>query len=212
MIFNTEWLEKDHPNADAKIKQVLTTLLHKNQTTSIPEELDRKNYYLLKQLVERMNHSSFPPLFLKTNSYALLSSFLDKLIVRAGSEALPYNSSHFKEIIKVAEELTKYINNPFSPLPKVGNLAHEFNMSESTLRRHFKVVYGKNIYQYYQGKRMLWAKSQLEKGDITINEIAHKLGFVKSNNFSRAFRKEFHMLPNGLKYILTMIMYMNFAF
>lgn len=83
-------------------------------------------------------------------------------------------------------------------------------MSESTLRRHFKIVFGKNIYEYYQGKRMGWAKNELQKGELTITELALKLGFRKPNNFTKAFKKEFKVLPNEYIHVLTVIMYVCF--
>ncbi|MEO6837824.1 MAG: AraC family transcriptional regulator [Ginsengibacter sp.] len=216
LIFNTKWLEKNYPNANEKIEQIQKVLIRNNQPTAIPEELDTKTVYVVMRLVEMMDRSSFPPLILKTNLFLLLSNFLDKIILESTeglitSESLPYCSPYFKEIMEVAENLEKYINNPFSELPNIENLAHEFHMSESTLRRHFKIVYGKNIYEYYQGKRMCWAKRKLEKEDCTISELALKLGFRKPNNFSKAFKKEFHMLPSQLKHLLTFIVYLCFA-
>lgn len=215
LIFNTEWLKKNHPNASGVIEQLLDKLIQNNQSTAIREELDRKSSYILRQLVEMMDRSLFSPLVLKTNLFILLSTFLDKIISQSmkelPSESLPYCSPHFKEIVEVGANLEKYINNPFSALPNIKNLAHEYHMSESTLRRNFKIVYGKNIYEYYQGKRMYWAKNELEKGEVTISELARKLGFRKSNNFSKAFRKEFHILPNKLKHIITLIMYLYFS-
>ncbi|MEO9022931.1 MAG: AraC family transcriptional regulator [Ginsengibacter sp.] len=217
LVFNTKWLEKNHSNANGKLRQLLDTLVKNNQSTFVLKELDRKSSYIVRQLVEMMNRSSFPPLTLKTNLFILLSTFLDKIISQSSKElpvreSLPYYSPHFKEITEVAEGLKKYINNPFSALPNIRDLAHEYHMSESTLRRHFKIVYGKNIYEYYQGKRMCWAKDEMEKGGVTISELALKLGFRKPNNFSKAFRKEFHIRPNELKHILTVIMYLYFTF
>ncbi|MEO9022712.1 MAG: AraC family transcriptional regulator [Ginsengibacter sp.] len=216
LIFNKEWLEKNHPNANEKIEQLLSTLIQNNQSTAIPGEPDRKSDYILRQLVEMMDCSSSTPLILKTKLFILLNAFLNKVISQSSKELparepMAYCSPHFKEIIEVAENLKKYINNPFSALPNIKNLAYEYNMSESTLRRHFKIVYGKNIYEYYQGKRMSWAKEEIENGDVTIGELALKLGFRKPNNFSKAFRKEFHILPNELKHILIMTMYVYFA-
>jgi AraC-like DNA-binding protein len=37
-------------------------------------------------------------------------------------------------------------------LPSRKELAKEFAMSESTLKRHFKAVYGKTMYEYYLEK------------------------------------------------------------
>lgn len=208
LIFNIKWLEKNHLRASMKMNQLITALISTNRPALITEELDRKNFYMIKQLIDGMDHLSFPPMLIKTSGFLLLGNFLDKISADYQSKVLPDISCRFKEIIEVEQKLAKYIHNPLSPLPKIEDIAYEFNMSVSTLRRHFKVAYGKNIYEYYQEKRMLWAKSQLEKGNGNISEIARKLGFMKPNNFSKAFRKEFHMLPNQMKHLSIIILYL----
>jgi AraC-like DNA-binding protein len=201
LIFNKKWLEKNHFSASMKMNQLITALINTNRPAVITEELDRKNFYIIKQLVDGMDHLSFPPMRIKTSGFLLLGNFLDKITADYKSKVVPDISYRFKEIIEVEQKLAKYIHNLSSPLPKIEDIAYEFNMSVSTLRRHFKVVYGKNIYEYYQKKRMLWAKSQIENGNGNISEIARKLGFMKPNNFSKAFRKEFRMLPSQMKHL-----------
>ena len=91
------------------------------------------------------------------------------------------------------------IRNLHKKLPALPVLAMEFNLSLSTLKRHFRIVYGKNIYQYYQAKRMECGRHELENGQHSVNEIATNLGYIKINNFSKAFKKYFGVLPREVK-------------
>jgi AraC-like DNA-binding protein len=90
-------------------------------------------------------------------------------------------------------------------MPCQAQLAAEFNLSTSTLKRHFRKVYGKNAYIYYQEKRLAVGRKMLENEHKTISEVAFILGYNKTNSFSKAFRKYFGFLPRELKYSRSMM-------
>lgn len=89
LVFKKEWLQKNHPTANARLVQLLATLIQNNQSTSIHEELDRKCSFIIRQMIEMMDRSSFPPLVLKTNLFLLLNNFLDKFISYSKKKYLP---------------------------------------------------------------------------------------------------------------------------
>lgn len=105
-------------------------------------------------------------------------------------------SVRYDTMIKVEKRIMECLT---CSLPTQKELAAACNMSVSTLKRHFKIVFGKNIYGYYQEKRMLWGLKQILNSNKNINEVARELGFMKVNNFSKAFKKQFHYLPRDLK-------------
>jgi AraC-like DNA-binding protein len=57
-------------------------------------------------------------------------------------------------------------------LPSQKQLAREFALSESTLKRHFKAVYGKTMHDYYLEKKMELAKWLLQERKISVSETA----------------------------------------
>ncbi|MBI1342421.1 MAG: hypothetical protein GC171_05740 [Terrimonas sp.] len=46
-------------------------------------------------------------------------------------------------------------------LPKVSSIAKEVALSESSLKRYFKSLYGKGLYEYYLEKKMQYAMELL---------------------------------------------------
>jgi len=80
-------------------------------------------------------------------------------------------------------------------MPSISELASEYNLSPSTLNRHFKIVYGKNIQTYYLANKMAVGKSLIISKGKTISEIAYALGYSKINSFSKAFKKQYGILP-----------------
>ncbi len=84
-------------------------------------------------------------------------------------------------------------------LPSLKELAREFALSESTLKRHFKAVYGKGLYEYYLGKKMELAKWLLQEKKISVSETAYMLGYEKVSAFIGMFKKYHKIRPGSLK-------------
>jgi AraC-like DNA-binding protein len=82
--------------------------------------------------------------------------------------------------------------------PTVEALAKKHSIGVSRLKRQFKQVYGKPVYEYYQKYRMAKAKALLLSGDFTVKEVGYKLGYQNLSNFANAFKKEFGVLPSSL--------------
>ena len=83
------------------------------------------------------------------------------------------------------------MENPIS----ISELARKVYMSESTLKRLFQNIYGSTIFSAFQRYRMNCARSLLEDGDLTVSEIAFKLGYSQPGHFSRAFAKFYGYPP-----------------
>ena len=197
IIFTAQWLIDNYAEASVKMDKVIQDLASKNKSTIISENIDTQNRFVVTQLANEMDRTVFAQIHIKTAAFILLNDILNKVVQRNRLDILSDQTLHYYTMIKVEERIMQSIN---QKLPNIDQLASEFNLSLSTLKRHFRIVYGKNIYQYYQEKRMEWGKAQLEKGNNTIGEIATQLGFYKVNNFSIAFKKYFGVLPRELKH------------
>ncbi|MEO6671448.1 MAG: AraC family transcriptional regulator [Ferruginibacter sp.] len=197
IIFTTQWLMENYAEASLKMDSLIHDLAKKNKPTIITENFDSQNRFIATQLANELDRKIFAQIHLKTASFILVNDILNKVVQRKRQDILSDQTLHYDKMTKVEEKIMQSIN---QKLPNLDQLAVEFNLSLSTLKRHFRIVYGKNIYQYYQEKRMEWGKVQLEKGDTTIAEIATQLGFYKINNFSIAFKKYFGVLPRELKH------------
>jgi AraC-like DNA-binding protein len=72
------------------------------------------------------------------------------------------------------------------------------SISESKLKKDFKLIYGLPVYEYFQKIRMQTAKDKLLSGDHSVKEVAMELGYSNLSNFTIAFKKEFGLLPSKL--------------
>lgn len=78
-------------------------------------------------------------------------------------------------------------------------LANKMSMSVSQLSRKLVGITGHSTVSYITQVRLGYAKKMLNSGTMTITEIADSCGFIDSNYFSRAFKKEFGATPSQYK-------------
>lgn len=81
----------------------------------------------------------------------------------------------------------------------IGDIAHQVNMSESTLQRHFRQTFNMSVFEYLRRNRLQRAKVALQKDGIGIAQAAHIAGYNSPANFSTAFRRAFGITPGQLK-------------
>lgn len=197
LLFNTTWLVNNYEKANVCINHIVESFVLTNKSQIVSMEFDHKSYLLHSQLTMGLMGNSQPMITVKMNSITLIYEFLNKVMGMDNEKILFKESSHYETMLKVEKKLMDLLP---KLIPNVQELATEFNLSPSTLQRHFKLVFSKTIYDYYQEKRMILGKNEIENGDRSISQVAYKLGYNKVNNFSKAFKKQFHILPKELKF------------
>lgn len=95
------------------------------------------------------------------------------------------------EFILSEKELEKF--------PSIKELSRIALMSSSKLKNRFKEVYGMKLYEFYNYNRLTKAKKWIESGETNVTEAAFRIGFSTLSNFSKAFKKEFGVLPSRVK-------------
>lgn len=68
-------------------------------------------------------------------------------------------------------------------------------VSESTLRRLFKLQTGKTIYEFVKEKRMAYAAKRLLTTREQISNIGYDLGYESTSYFTKTFRETFGISP-----------------
>lgn len=108
---------------------------------------------------------------------------------------LPLNRQDISRIMNIESSL---IADVFTLPPTIKQLATQYNISETKLKKDFKAVYGMPLYQYYQKARMRTAHNILLTGKYSIKQVATEMGFSNVSNFTIAFKKEFGFLPSKI--------------
>jgi AraC-like DNA-binding protein len=76
-----------------------------------------------------------------------------------------------------------------SGFPGIGNLARIHYLSESKLKREFKIRFGKGLFEYYRHLQMELAESYLKEKLCNQKQLAGLLNFSSATNFSICYNK-----------------------
>lgn len=198
LLFTKNWLEENFNEASDRIFELVCQLVKKNKPTFIIEQMHPGHMHITGELADELCQDKFPLIHIKTKGLIILNSFLNKLVSENPDNLNISRTLFYPEIKKVESRLQNYFD---KAMPNIAEIASEFNMSSTTLQRHFKIVYGKTIYSYYLEKKLALGKSLIKEKNKTISEIAYSLGYNKTNSFSKAFKKHYGILPKEVNYL-----------
>jgi AraC-like DNA-binding protein len=88
-------------------------------------------------------------------------------------------------------------------LPCLGIVARQVALSESTLKRYFKLIFNKSIYEYYLYRKMEAARKLLLEKPVTVNEAAELMGYEKVSNFIDIFKKHHGYSPGTIRKLIN---------
>lgn len=90
-----------------------------------------------------------------------------------------------------------YLKNQISEKITEEQLVRIANVDISTIRRHFKSLYGLTPISYQRKRRLIYAKELIEKG-VEFKVIPSRCGYKSISGFRTAFIKEFGQSPGEL--------------
>ncbi|HEV7781356.1 MAG TPA: AraC family transcriptional regulator, partial [Chitinophagaceae bacterium] len=145
-----------------------------------------------ESLFDAMDQKEFGKFFWRSRVLNLLTAFFSRI---ADRRSVQYNGtvSHTEQIAAVQKQL---VANIYKGLPDIGTMARQAAVSESLLKRYFRKIYGKNIYSYYQEKRMICAKRLLTDKNKTVTETASIMGYGSVSSFNNTFKRFFGLKPD----------------
>jgi AraC-like DNA-binding protein len=136
-------------------------------------------------------------LYLQGKVFELMALQLDGMVNReaATSSATSSNSLRADTIARIhyaAEILRSHLEHPTCQT----ELARQVGVSDRTLQKGFKVVFGMTPFAYLTQHRMNWAEQLLRQSDQTVAEVANLVGYANSAQFAAAFKRQFGISPS----------------
>ncbi len=97
-------------------------------------------------------------------------------------------------------EIEEYIINHLKePLKPVYELASFFNTNEHKIKTGFKEIFGVTPFQYHREQRIELSKILIANTDLSLKDIALKMGFTSYPQFSQHFKNYTEMSPRDFK-------------
>ena len=95
---------------------------------------------------------------------------------------------------ELLDRITAYVETHFAVGINIGDVARQFFVSNSTVSHLFKQKMGVSFCRYVTQRRLIAAKSLIEKG-FPLETVGIRTGFSDYSGFYRAFKQEFGISP-----------------
>ena len=95
----------------------------------------------------------------------------------------------------MAEKIARYLKSKLAHEINLNDLTREMGCNRNKLTGIFKKYFAMTMFQWLREQRMLHAAELLDTTEQSVLQVAEKVGYLDSNNFSTAFKRAFHVSP-----------------
>ncbi|HEY4149303.1 MAG TPA: AraC family transcriptional regulator [Chitinophagaceae bacterium] len=165
------------------------------------ETINFETKSLLDEIFQTRLEDDFGRLVLQNRVWMLAEKFFINLQAKQvkGAKTGKTNYTKTEDVVRIQTVEKVLTRSDIDKFPSIEALSKMAMMSSTKLKTKFKEVYGMKLYEYYNRNRLLKAREMISRGKTTIKEAAYSIGFSNLSNFSRAFKKEFGVLPGKMK-------------
>ena len=192
---SSEWLETQFKDSPESVASFISRINESKQPFLQIESGNGTEYRTAVDIHTYAHNGEKGQLYLKAKGLSLLSDFFGHYL-NARQDQTENFILHKEKMLEVEKILDQHME---KGLPSIEWIARNNALSESTLKRHFKLMFGKSIYDYYLQKKMAYAKQLLMEKPLTVKEVAYRLGYEKTSNFIYIFKKFHNYSPGILK-------------
>lgn len=126
---------------------------------------------------------------------------MDNILTKVGSYIEESNRSRGPDLWK---DVMQYVNSNYSDINlSVSMIAAHFRVNPSYLSSYFKGKTGEGLLDFISKVRISKAKELLISGDISITDLAHKVGYYNINALIRTFKKLEGVTPGKFREMNT---------
>lgn len=193
---NTLWLAQQFRRADLPLEDMLDKVSNPAHPLILTNICTAHVISQVNMLFEALMGGEQPAGRKELLVNTLMVDFLNKTLNRQTPQGPSNSDAHFIKVMEAEAILKAHLE---ANLPTVNNIAQQVSLSESTLKRHFKIVFGKSLYEYYLEKKMQLAKNLLQEQPLTVYQAASRLGYEKVSNFIWIFKKHHGYSPGTIK-------------
>ena len=129
---------------------------------------------------------------------AKILEYLASLVEYFGTGVSPEPARRQKSLER-AHEIHKKLLASDGKLPTLDELASQYGRSAKSLNDEFSQEFGKSIFAFVSDHRLLQAHEALQHSDVSIKQLAARLGYAHVSNFAIAFKRRFGYPPGTLR-------------
>ena len=194
-IINSNWIKNNY-NCSAEAFAAFINMLPVVFNIADNPTLVKIDLLFHLKAIKELTHTVQPALILRLRANVLM--LIEKFFSSADFIDLKEKkvNTYTKEMNDLGARLLLFLK---SSLPDLIIFAKEYNMSLSSLKRHFKNVHGKPIYEYYLEEKMKLAKNIIQGSQSSVAQVAYELGYEDPNSLIKSFKKVYGVAPGKMK-------------
>ncbi|NME68020.1 helix-turn-helix domain-containing protein [Flammeovirga aprica] len=182
------------PHSDALLEELFPS------NTPMRYHLKKNNEVemLMDEIFHSMTLKDWKNPLVMAKGLEIFTFVIQSIQVSKGSDEL--YGLHIEDYNRLIEIKEKLLSN-FEQKVVLEELATEFGISVSKLKRDFKILFNTSVYQYFMNAKMDEAYKRLQSGKYSVSEIAYDLGYKNLATFSRMFKKVKGLSPTDVAVI-----------
>lgn len=145
---------------------------------------------IAEQIANNPYRGVMETLYLEGKAFEMLAEYLSAFC----EDAAPAPSGRARRLALAAREIL--MADPAHP-PRIEEVAAQVGLSQRRLNEVFREVFGASPLQCLVRWRLDLARQWLGRGDLSVKQVAHRLGYAHASNFSLAFTRRFGHPPTG---------------
>ncbi|MDQ1090541.1 AraC family transcriptional regulator [Siphonobacter sp. SORGH_AS_1065] len=166
-------------------------LFEAENTFWIEEFMSPEIAILVDEIVTATPEGALLDAYYRLKSLNLLYFLFKNLGYRQASPYRSMSTAEMEAIYRVRNAMSASLD---QALP-IAELVKLSGMNELKLRKLFKQVFGKGLYDYFQHLRMQEAARLLKEERLSVSETGYRLGFTNLSHFGRLFEECIGMKP-----------------
>ena len=192
LVISEKWVKKVCKEVEADLLLMMPFLICQNSGN-----MEHGGNAVFQTMAALYNHGighGASKFYIKAKTVSILSDMIDGF--QPGNHWTHDQEITHSRMLTIEKILDEHL---YKNLPSISSIAKQAVLSETTLKRNFKQIYGVSIYEYYLQKKMQLARQMLDEKPIAVKEVGYLLGYEKTSNFIKAFKKYYELSPGSFR-------------
>lgn len=157
----------------------------------VKRQMSANELIIINQIYNRKIETKFDQIYIKAKILEFFTYYFNQKAQNTDNPSVSFDKNVLEKIKKAKQLLIENIDNP----PSVNKLASELILPVNVLKKAFKEVHGKPIYQYILHYKLDMASYLLLSKKYSVKEISYQMGYSAPTHFIVAFKNKFGVTP-----------------
>ncbi|SFB41193.1 helix-turn-helix transcriptional regulator [Clostridium frigidicarnis] len=148
---------------------------------------------ILQQILKCPYQDTIKQLYIEGKLLELVAVYLNEVVYE--TERMPSKVNISSEDLHCIYRAKDILDENIYETPSITCISKCILLNEYKLKKGFKEIYGVPMHTYVINKRLENAKFLLEQKNLTVSQVAVKVGYLNMSHFAAAFRKKYGVNP-----------------